>query len=332
MLRPQSRRGRFAAGRLPNLAWQSGQTSHLKFIYRFFANKQFLSLAVNTFIHWIFNVMFNPVHHHCYLFTDFYKRFTCAELKSLFIARKSDTFIFWRACLLVVPAGFNPRIYNIRTLHFNSSGRMDNDRIIVLFSLKRKPVETLLDSGATQNFMSMKYVKQNNIPLIKKITPRTFGSIKPDEKFRIKYETKPLWAINYTHKKQLVFDVFEKWKPIYLKIPLFRKYNPKIVWKSMQVTIKNQLFKIRKKLVDAKSVKTFARKIQINCDEFATLEFIPLKYREHSDVFENPEKKIPLPNILRTTTKSFWKHRGNWQPVLFTTQTKKKKRKLFRYI
>ena len=24
------------------------------------------------------------------------------------------------------------------------------------------------------------------------------------------------------------------------------------------------------------------------------------------------------------TTKSFWKHRKNWQPVLFTTQTKKK--------
>ena len=65
--------------------------------------------------------MFNPVHHHCHPFTNFDKRLTYVELKPFFIARKSDTFIFWKVCLLVVPAGFDPRIYNIRTLHFNSS-------------------------------------------------------------------------------------------------------------------------------------------------------------------------------------------------------------------
>ena len=78
---------------------------------------------------------------------------------------------------------------------------MDNDRIIVLFSLKKKPVEALLDSGTTQNFMSMKYAKQHDIPLVKKTTPRTLGSIKPGEKFRIKYETKPLWVVNHTHRE-----------------------------------------------------------------------------------------------------------------------------------
>ena len=61
--------------------------------------------------------MFNPVHHHCHLFTDFYKGFTCAELKSFLLVRKSDTLILWRACLLVVPAGLDPRTYSIRTLH-----------------------------------------------------------------------------------------------------------------------------------------------------------------------------------------------------------------------
>ena len=60
--------------------------------------------------------MFNLVHHHYHLFTDFYKGFTCAEFKPLLIARKSDTLIFWRACLLVVPAGFDPRTYSIGTL------------------------------------------------------------------------------------------------------------------------------------------------------------------------------------------------------------------------
>ena len=112
--------------------------------------------------------MFNPVHHHCHPFTDFYKKLICAEFKPFFIVRKSNTFIFWKACLLVVPAGFDPRIYNIKTLHFNSSGKTDNDRIIVLFLLNFLFVEALLNSRATQIFMSIKYTKQHNIPLTKK--------------------------------------------------------------------------------------------------------------------------------------------------------------------
>ena len=59
--------------------------------------------------------------------------------------------------------------------------------------------------------------------------------------------------------------------------------------------IKNQLLKIKKRLVGAKNVGTFARKNQTNCDELATLEFILLKYKEYNDVFEEPEKIIPLP-------------------------------------
>ena len=89
---------------------------HFIYICRYFADKQFF-LIVNTFIYWIFNVMFNPVHHHCHPFTNFYKRFICVELKPFFTARKSDTPILWRVCLLVVLAGFNPRTYSIGTLH-----------------------------------------------------------------------------------------------------------------------------------------------------------------------------------------------------------------------
>ena len=47
--------------------------------------------------------------------------------------------------------------------------------------------------------MSMKFIKRYYIPLVRKTTPRTFGSIKPGEKFRTKYETKPIWAVNYIH-------------------------------------------------------------------------------------------------------------------------------------
>ena len=237
----------------------------------------------------------NLVHHHCHPFTDLYKKLICVEPKPFLTARKSNTFIFWRACLLVVPAGFDPSIYNLKTFYFNSSGKMGIDRIIILLSLKIKFIETLLNSKTTQNFISMKYAKQHNIPLIKKITPRTLGSIKPGEKFRKKYETEPLWVANHTHREQLVFDILEKWNPIYLGIPWFRKWNPKIDWRSIQVTIKNQLFKIKKRLVGAKNVGTFARKNQTNCDEFATLEFIPPEYREYSDVLKKPEKGFPLP-------------------------------------
>ena len=48
-------------------------------------------------------------------------------------------------------------------------------------------------------------------------------------------------------------------------------------------------------MVGAESVGIFARKNQTHCDEFATLEFIPPKYREYNDVFEKPERSFPLP-------------------------------------
>ena len=48
----------------------------------------------------------------------------------------------------------------------------------------------------------------------------------------------------YIYKK---FDVFDQWKATYFKIPLFRKWNPKINWKLMQMTIKYELFKIKRK-------------------------------------------------------------------------------------
>ena len=116
---------------------------HFIYIYRYFANKQLFFLVVNTFIHWIFNVMFNPVHHHCHPFTDFYKGLICVVLKPFFTARKSDTLIFWRACLLVVRAGLNPRTYNIGTLHktlicLKFSLNFSNFHYVTIFSNREK--------------------------------------------------------------------------------------------------------------------------------------------------------------------------------------------------
>ena len=72
--------------------------------------------------------MFNPVNHHCHPFTDFYKGLICVEPKPLLTARKSDALILWRACLrqLVVPVGFDPRTYSIRTLHDDQNWEIRN--------------------------------------------------------------------------------------------------------------------------------------------------------------------------------------------------------------
>ena len=105
---------------------QTFLTFHFIYIYRYLANKQLFSFIVNTFIHWIFNVIFHPVHHHCHPFTDFYKRLTFVEFKPFFLVRKSDTFIFWKACLLIVPAGLDPRTYNIGTLHNRQRFNFEN--------------------------------------------------------------------------------------------------------------------------------------------------------------------------------------------------------------
>ena len=71
----------------------------------------------------------NPAHHHCHPFTDSYKGLTCAEPKPFLTARKSDTPILWRACLLVVPAGLNPRTYSIGTLQPCQTCQNGSERI-----------------------------------------------------------------------------------------------------------------------------------------------------------------------------------------------------------
>ena len=52
--------------------------------------------------------MFNRVHHYCYLFTDFYKKFLYVEFKPFFMVRKIRQFYFLESCLLVIPFGFDP--------------------------------------------------------------------------------------------------------------------------------------------------------------------------------------------------------------------------------
>ena len=74
---------------------QTCLTFHPIYICRSLANRQLLSLTVNTFIYWIPNVMFNPVHHHCHPFTDFYKKFTCVEFKPFFIVRQIKQLYFF---------------------------------------------------------------------------------------------------------------------------------------------------------------------------------------------------------------------------------------------
>ena len=75
---------------VPNVSDVPDVPFHI-YIYIYIAISQinsFFFLTVNTFINWIFNVIFNPIHHHCHLFTDFYKKLICVEFKPLFIVWK----------------------------------------------------------------------------------------------------------------------------------------------------------------------------------------------------------------------------------------------------
>ena len=55
------------------------------------------------------NVTCKPVHHHCHLYTDFITDSHALNLNHFSLLDKSNNFIFWKACQLVVLVGFDPR-------------------------------------------------------------------------------------------------------------------------------------------------------------------------------------------------------------------------------
>ena len=69
----------------------------------------------------------------------------------------------------------------------------------------------------------MKYVKQYNILLVKKTNTTHVWINKTGRELPNRILNKTAWVVNHIYKKQLVFDVFEKWKSIYFGIPWFRK-------------------------------------------------------------------------------------------------------------
>ena len=53
--------------------------------------------------------MFNPVHHHCHFFMDFYKNSEGLNLNHFLLFGKSDNLYPLEGLFLIVPAGFDPR-------------------------------------------------------------------------------------------------------------------------------------------------------------------------------------------------------------------------------
>ena len=82
-------------------------------------------------------------------------------------------------------------------------------------------------------------------------------------------------------------------------------------------------------MVGAAGVGTFTRKNQINCDEFATLEFILPKYKKSNGVFEKFEKRFLLPKYSEDDQEIVLK-RPEKLATGFIYNTNEKK-KLFRF-
>ena len=112
---------------------------------------------------------------------------------------------FWKVCLLVVPVGFDLRIYNIRTLHFNNS--VDKRTVINMFIFQKQQNFMEIPSGVHGNFKITKPSRFSNVQFFFEIMVNNgsnqFSNIPngiPDKK-------KMLFAISYLNR------IFFNWVP-----------------------------------------------------------------------------------------------------------------------
>ena len=138
--------------------------------------------------------MFNTVHHHCHLFTDFYKKFICPEFKLLFIVRQIKQLHPLEGLFVGRSRWFRPTFQcNTGTLHFNNSKNM------FTFQRQQNPME--IPSGVHGGFKITNPNKFSDVHRILKpwltmltINFRTYPTVFPTEKNKI------LFAISYFDK------------------------------------------------------------------------------------------------------------------------------------
>ena len=116
--------------------------------------------------------MFNLVHHHCHFFTDSYKKLICVEFRTLLIVRQVKQAYFWKACLLVVPAGFDPRLNEAQgryNLFIRKSGKnfsfYINYKIFNTIIMKNKYLLPLIQKFKI-SIIKIKYFTKLNIVVV----------------------------------------------------------------------------------------------------------------------------------------------------------------------
>ena len=108
--------------------------------------------------------------------------------------------------------------------------------MILYVLLNNKKVKIIVDSGATENYISREYVLRNKTPIRDKKNPYRLtladGSPVRKERGQIKTETTPLLLRIEEHYEEIVLDVLGIKYDVILGKAWLSHHNPTINWKT----------------------------------------------------------------------------------------------------
>jgi hypothetical protein len=129
----------------------------------------------------------------------------------------------------------------------------DHDTLLTItFTINDYQATAMIDSGASGNFMTPKYVRRYGLPTQRKRHPYKLGVVDgtliSQNNGTVDRETRPLRMIRKGHEEWIQFDIVSiGHHDIILGIPWLRKHNPSINWKTDSVRFENCECKIRAK-------------------------------------------------------------------------------------
>jgi hypothetical protein len=117
--------------------------------------------------------------------------------------------------------------------------RATNKSTIVYTSITgiTEPIPTLIDSGASKNFMDISWARSNNIPLIELPSPRKVIGIQGKElSHQICFKAKLILDIEGKTFKQIFFAMPTGETKLILGLEWLEEANPNIDWKTKHIS------------------------------------------------------------------------------------------------